>query len=217
MEEFLVGYLVFWLIFYFLGLAFSIAMYVLQSLGLYTIAKRRGIDKPWLAWIPVAFCWTVGCISDQYQYVVKGKNKSRRKVLIGTQIGQAVGALIFYIGYFVSIFRLVGSAGSFSEEEMVLSVFGMLGTVLLLMLPMLACSIVYSVFFYICSYDIYSSCNPEHAVVFLVLDIFVGATRPFFLFFNRKKDLGMPPRREPVQAIPSQTYQVPPNWQPPQV
>ena len=61
----------------------SVGTYVLTALGLYTIAQRRGINKPWLAWIPVVNVWTLGCISDQYRYVVKGEKKSKRKVLIG--------------------------------------------------------------------------------------------------------------------------------------
>ena len=31
----------------------SIAGYVLTALALYTIARRRGLRNPWLAWIPV--------------------------------------------------------------------------------------------------------------------------------------------------------------------
>ncbi len=53
--------------------------YVLQALSLYSIAKRRGIGKPWLSWIPVANTWILGSISDQYQYVVKGKVRNKRK------------------------------------------------------------------------------------------------------------------------------------------
>ena len=32
----------------------GLAVYVLTSLSLYTIAQRRGLHAPWLAWIPVA-------------------------------------------------------------------------------------------------------------------------------------------------------------------
>ena len=50
---------------------FTIAMYVLSAWGMYTIANRRGIHRPWLAWIPVANMWILGSISDQYQLSVK--------------------------------------------------------------------------------------------------------------------------------------------------
>ena len=53
---------------------------------------------------------------------------------------------------------------------------------------------------YIAYYDLFRSCKPNNAVLFLVLSIFVGVTTPFFLFFNRKKDGGMPPRCDVPQA-----------------
>ena len=75
------------LFFYLLMLAFAVLSYVFQSLGMYTIAKRRGIHNPWLAWVPVGSSWLLGSISDQYHYVVKGEERSKRKVLLGLQIG----------------------------------------------------------------------------------------------------------------------------------
>jgi hypothetical protein len=48
-------------------------------------------------------------------------------------------------------------------------------------------------------YDVYRSLDPANAVLYLVLSILFSPTEPFFLFFNREKDLGMPPRkRQPV-------------------
>ena len=63
-------------------LAVALLGYVLGSIGIYTIAKRRGIHNPWLAWLPVGNHWIIGCISDQYQYVVKEKVRNKRKVLL---------------------------------------------------------------------------------------------------------------------------------------
>lgn len=59
-----------------------IAGYVLTALALYTMAKRRGIKHPWLAWIPVADMWLLGTISDQYRYVAKGQVRNSRKTLL---------------------------------------------------------------------------------------------------------------------------------------
>ena len=60
----------------------AIASYVLTALALYTIARRRGLRNPWLAWIPVANSWLLGSLSDQYRYVVKGEHKSKRIILL---------------------------------------------------------------------------------------------------------------------------------------
>ena len=47
-----------------LALAFSIVSYVLSAVGIYRIAKRRGIHHAWLAWVPVGNSWLLGSISD---------------------------------------------------------------------------------------------------------------------------------------------------------
>ena len=45
-------------------------------------------------------------------------------------------------------------------------------------------------------YDVYTSMDPKNSVVFTVLSILFNVTEPFFLFFNRNKDAGMPPRKQ---------------------
>ena len=62
-----------------------------------------------------------------------------------------------------------------------------------LLLAVLA--IVNTVFMYMAYYDLFESCKPSQAVVFLILSIFFSFLLPFFVFACRKKDLGMPPRR----------------------
>ena len=55
------------------ALLVGLALYVLRAVGLYKLAKNRAIRCAWLAWVPVASDWILGSVSDQYQYVVKGK------------------------------------------------------------------------------------------------------------------------------------------------
>ena len=74
---------------------------------------------------------------------------------------------------------------------------------LVLFLPLMGISIAYAVFRYMALYDIYKSLDPENCVLFLVLSILFGITEPFFLFFSREKDGGMPPRKQPGQDAPS--------------
>ena len=59
---------------------------------------------------------------------------------------------------------------------------------------------------YIAMYDLYLSVNPANAVLFLVLSIFISITEPFFIFFNRNKDGGMPPRCDVPQAPVNYSY-----------
>ena len=48
-----------------------------------------------------------------------------------------------------------------------------------------------AVFYYMCNFDLYSSCKPDNAVLFLVLSIIIPVCQPFFYLACRKKDLGM--------------------------
>ncbi len=191
-EGFAGAFFAMFFVFYLVILALEIVVYVLQSVGLYTIAKRRGIYHPWLAWLPLGNMWILGSISDQYQYVSKGKVRSRRKILLGLTIA-------VFVLCFVYIFSVVGAAlGS--------AVGANVAIVLLSALAMLVLAIVMMVQYYFALYDLYISCEPGNATAYLVLSILFNVTMPFFVFLSRKKDAGMPPRKvqQPVLEIPEQ-------------
>ena len=98
----------------------SIAGYALTALALYAIAKRRGLKNPWLAWIPVADCWLLGSLSDQYRYVVKGEHRSKRKILLFFRVLITI-MWISLIGLLVNLcFHAVGGVfwGAMSDERM---------------------------------------------------------------------------------------------------
>ncbi len=182
----------------------SIAAYVLTALALYTLAQRRGLNRPWLAWIPVVNCWLLGSLSDQYRYVVKGEIKSKRKVLLVLNILSTVIGMAM-VGICVAM--VIGLAGDVmhgaNEEAIIRTAMGSVIGILGLCLPLAGIAIAYAVIRYMALYDVYRSMDPSNCVLFTVLSILVSITEPFFLFFNRNKDLGMPPRRqEPVYHTP---------------
>lgn len=191
--------------------AVSIAVYVLHSLGLYTIAQRRGLKHAWLSWIPFGIVWILGSISDQYQYVVKGRVKNRRKAMLAL----AIAATMVYIIWFAALIM------SAIMGDSLMAMFGFAGGFILLMIVALVSIILQ----YICYYDLYRSCQPSNAVLYLILSIVVSGILPIFVFVCRKNDLGMPPRKQqPVQTFvspvqqpytsPVQTY-APPVYAPP--
>ena len=182
----------------------SIATYVLTALALYTIAKRRGLKNAWLAWIPVADCWLLGSLSDQYQYVVNGQHKSKRKILLLLRILITI-MWISLMGLLANLFfHAFGSIlwGSMNDDQ-IFQILHQAMNLLVLCLPLVGASIAYAVFRYMALYDIYKSLDPANCVLFLVLSILFGVTEPFFLFFSRNRDDGMPPRKQPVQDAPS--------------
>ena len=184
---------------------FALVGYVLLALGMYTIAKRRGISNAWLAWIPFGQSWMLGCISDQYHYVTAGCEKSKRKLLLGLELGTtALGVAVCVM--LVSV--LSERVNTVSNQQLV---------TLLLSLVMLGLAIAFAVMKYVALYDLYRSCDPAKATLFTVLTIFLGAlAMGIMVLVCRDKDLGMPPRRE-QPALQQPIYELPPQtWQPPQ-
>ena len=175
----------------------SLAVYVFTALGLYTLAQRRGLRNPWLAWIPVADVWILGSLSDQYRYVVRGQVRSKRKVLLTLNIISAVMGLVMTVVIVAAVVRWVFSfqAGA-SETEIVNAILGSVMGVLALCVPWAGVAIASAVLSYMALYDIYTSCDPANNTVYLVLSILFGFTQAIFLFLCRNRDDGMPPRRD---------------------
>ena len=159
----------------------SLAIYVFTALSLYTIAQKRGIACPWLAWIPVANLWVLGSVSDQYRYLTRGQRKSKRIWLLVLKIGATVLA-----GILLTVVVTMIVAESF--DGAVLS--------LLLLLPLAAVALAGAILEYMALYDVYASCDPDNASLYLVLSVFFTFLRPVFLFLSREKELGMPPRKQ---------------------
>ena len=83
-----------------------------------------------------------------------------------------------------------------------MNVIGPVLTMLGFVLPLAAITIALCVIRYMALYDVYRSLDPANAVLYLVLSILFSPTEPFFLFFNRDKDLGMPPRKRQPEYQP---------------
>lgn len=187
---------------------FGIASYVLSALALYAIARRRGIRNAWLSWIPVLNCWILGSLSDQYQYVVKGNVKSKRKIMLLLNILLTVFAVMVSV---LTVFTVVSVIMSINDAQVMRAINGPLLAILGIALPLVCVAIAYAVVRFMALFDLYRSLDPHNAVLFLILSIFVGITEPFFLFFNRTKDDGMPPRKhQEPEYVPEEDM----HWQP---
>lgn len=190
---------VFWLVYMLFMFGISIAAYVLKAAGMHCIAKRRGIKKPWLAWIPVAQMWTLGCISDQYQYVIKGKVKNKRKSLLVLNILMWAACIALHVAYaFFAAFifmAVLGAMQGMAIDSLNPAMAESLIWVLVVALLAVGFTVAVMVIQYMALYDLYRSCDPNNGGLYLVLSIFFSIALPVFVFVCRKKDLGMPPRR----------------------
>ncbi len=198
----------------------GVLVYILQALALYTIAQRRGIKKPWLAWIPMVNVWILGSVSDQYQYVVKRQVKNKRKMLLGLNIAiTAIGSvvLIAAVWLLAVLMLMIISIPTISDPETLLSnlmyyagnnivLLNLLALAGILAIPLAVLSVIQTVYFYMAMYDVFRSCDPKNSTLYLALSLVgnfvVSGVYCIFLMLCKDKDLGMPPRkREPAPEV----------------
>lgn len=193
----------------------GVLFYCLEAAGMYAIAKRRQIHHAALAWVPVINVWMLGCISDQYQYVVKGRTRNRRTLMLVLQIL----SLLLSIGVTVTVspsLTLILENPNIHPDLLTEMVLGSLMSSFALAAIESIFALILLVFTYIALYDLYRSCNPDGAVLYLVLSLFFSWLEPILVFICRKQDMGMPPLRvnygQP-QAYTIGTSSAQPGWQ----
>ena len=168
-----------------------IPFYVFGSLGFYTIAKRRGVTAPGLAWVPVANYFIIGGIGDDYQKRTTGKDA---KLRIWMVVLQAIAAILFIvamvsiIGVIISLIVNCDTLGDEMPVDMIINFFAAYIPLFIGSLILLATTVLY----YISLYRIYKAASPDMAVVFIVLYIFFSVIIPFVVFALRNKDDGLP-------------------------
>lgn len=174
----------------------TVALYGIFCAGLHSAGRRRGLAHSWLAWIPVANLWLLGSISDQFQYLVKGKIRSRRIILlvlaVATLIMYVVGAYCVYLsaelGYIKATYFTMPMLMAFVSVVLVL-----------------AGAVTAIVYLYMSCYDLFCSCDPDNKKLFLVLTILFPESLPFIVFAIRNRDGGMPPRKKRTETLIEET------------
>ena len=163
-------------------LALAVVMYVFQSLGLYTMAKRRGIRCYGLAWVPIGDLWIMGKLADQFDDYKKGKNMHLAMILL---IGSAAVFAITFIIEMITLSSALSAAYYNGSNE-----FGVAAAVLSSVGIIWLVAVALAVFEYIALYKIYYAASPKSATALLVCSIIFGVVMPFALFALRKKDEG---------------------------
>lgn len=186
------------IVFYLFLLCYLVLNYVFRSLSYYTVAKRRGIPTPGLAWVPLAWVWTQGGICDQYDST-HGITRKWRKVMLVLLIIAAVGIVFGYVVLFAQSMRLAALSYRYWDgrpDFSDISIAGFVIGVVIFFIGMLAATAL-SVCQFICHYKFFESCRPKDALKYLLLSILVPLGLPICLMCCRNYDLGMPQPQPP--------------------
>ncbi len=186
--------------------AYLIFSYVMTSLSLMTIAKRRGIQNPWLAWIPIGNYWILGAITSEYD----SRNGIKRrwdKALLTLGIIAGACVAVFFIAMIIIVIFMIGSQErpSLFDANIGALVAGILFFVAYIAL--ILCSIAVSFVALVCYYKLFESTVPEKALKYFLLSMLCPFAAPICLFLCRNKGYEVP---NPY------IYQTPPTDIPPQ-
>ena len=159
----------------------GILLWVLASIGLTTIANRRGLRNGWLSWLPVGYDWTIGNIADQYRYLARGEVRSRRKALLALSIVNFIMNAIVVVAGVGAILNVLLHAIAADIDAILYAALSSLGSVIVVAVVNLGVGIALFVLRCIALYDVYASTSLGNETLFLVLTILFPVTRPFFL------------------------------------
>lgn len=185
----------------------GIAIYLLESISVYKMAKSAEIKNPWLAFVPVANDWVFGTLAEKYKK--KNGTKSARfgiilPVLEGIVFIESIALTIFTV---ISIKEITGYAldAVNTSSEMAPEQFMSLIPVIILYFALMAVAIAYAVVFFIALWRIYSSFDKSNATLYIVLSVIFTISVPIILFIIRNRK----PEFDPHNNIPyfSGTFQ----------
>jgi len=169
---------------YLLLFGILIATYILQSLSLHTLARRRGIASPWLAWLPYGNYWIIGSLARDYD---KQNNIQRRwdKTLLTLSIVFSASYLIIYFAVIFGtlITMLNMDAATMPEETAVAIVL----VVFSAFIPIVIIATALQIITYICFFKIFESTVPEKALKYFLLSLLLPLAQPICLFLCRNK------------------------------
>ena len=175
---------------------------IFPRVGLYTIAKRRHIRRPWVAWLPLGNQYMLGKISDQYQEKVRGRRTHRcwAVPVLGclSWIGQLVATfliLLMLLYVLIMMFAAVGSLGLIFLNNRLEDLFGDLREPFVAMCIIGIVSSCGMIIRYMALYDLYRS-TTVHRTKFLVLSILFPVTEPAFIFLCKDPEPGVEPLPE---------------------
>ncbi len=185
----------------------GIAIYLLESISVYKMAKSAEIKNPWLAFIPVANDWVFGTLAEKYKK--KNGTKSARfgiilPVLEGIVFIESIALTIFTV---ISVKEITGYAldAVNTSAEMAPEQFMSLIPVIILYFALMAVAIAYAVVFFIALWRVYSSFDKSNATLYIVLSVIFTISVPIILFIIRNRK----PEFDPHNNIPyfSGTFQ----------
>ena len=185
-----------------LFLLIALAQYIMQSIAITHIGRRRGIKQPWLIWIPIARNWAIGALADDHD-ARNGLTRRFRVLLL-------VFVLVFYGAYIIlygSLFAYIPTLETMNYEspEIVSTVIGLFVGMYAGLLIIVMLSLAVTALNYVCLYKIYESLSPRRCVLHFILGLLIPLYMPISLLCLKNSGYPYP------EVVPARKNSIPPT------
>ena len=148
------------------AIGLGIANYVVRGIGLYDLARKREVRGAWVAWVPVAWLWTLGAVVDDFA-ARKGIRRRFRWLMV---ILYGIIILCYVAMFAVMFISALSMEGAGDPEAAALA---MMGGVFAVYIPMVLAMVVFMAVCPVCYYKVFEETVPEKAVKYLLLSYLV--------------------------------------------
>ncbi len=175
-------------------LGYAIFSYVLTSRALHTLARRRGIANPWLAWIPYGNYWIMGALAKDYDKK-NGINRKWDNILLTLSLIASITFIVVYIVLLIFMFvniATLDAAGDNVTAEMATEFIVPFVIIYIVLILVMMLMMALQALVYICTYKIFESTVPEKSLKYFLLYMLVPFAGPICLFNCRNRGYEMP-------------------------
>ncbi len=167
---------------YLFVIAIGLADYIIGSLSMMRIARKRGVSNSWLAWIPIASEWVFGSVVDDFDSEKGSKRKFRVILLTLALVVLALAVLMMIVIIAQAIMLSFGNTILTDEDEIVLGI-----SLYTAILPLAFVSSAYEVLYIICLHKLHENIYPEKSVKYTVISFLVPLGRSICLLKNANR------------------------------
>ena len=171
--------------FAFIGIV-ALALYLLEAVGLYGMAKKAGFSSPWRSFIPFANTFLFGKIAEKYKRRDGKPSAKFGGLLLAFEILSAVFAIAVF-AFVINAFSVI-FAHMLTDSEITVAIGYSFVPVIIFFLVFTVAAIAYAVMYYVALWRIFAAFDYHNATVYLVLSIVFSFLGPIFLFVLRNKE-----------------------------
>lgn len=185
MSGFGMGILMIYVIAMLLIALISLASYILRGIGLYTIAKKRGLNHPWFAFVPFMRTYLQGNLGGD----VKLKNKTMRDTGIWLVVIPFMYGVVFSILYVVMCLCGIVTVFSMTIHVGVGRIVFLAFLILIFVVISIGYKVLYKTLRVLVNRQIYQSMTSENmAVAHAVIGAFVPLYESICIFALRNRE-----------------------------